>query len=563
MSAAFVSLLANRVLVFSGWSLVMILWETSVVAALFAIWRVAKRPRAARLQYSAAVVAFSAATVVALATPVALLAVPVRSAAIRVHSAEKPQGPVVQSVTAADAGLPATDPVRTDFVTARSLDALAGAAAAAWAIGVVLLAARLYGGWMVARRVARTARPIASPELANALDAFRTGARPGAAVPVLQSSLVDAPVVLGWRRPMVIIPDHAAGLTTDTLAPLLAHELAHIRRGDYAANICQSAIELLLFFSPAVAWISRRIREAREYCCDDDAVHTCGDATSYARALTTVAALDVRHSTQPALGAAGPRLITHVRRLLQEERMPKLNPWRIAGLVAVVAVLLVIGMRMSATPIARAAGAIAAAPVQDRIPYGWQSEPDGAGVKLVNVVSTTEAPTQSVTVRNVSTQPITGVQFVAAVEQFSRGSRVPVRLFSSELLPVMIPVGGEVALSPEVVPAGQLQRVVAEAGGARVQFFFGVQRVSFANGFEWSITPNPAAATGADALNIPRLVYSRDLILRDAGIPEKPYSACRDDRNHTTSHGGAVAILNEPGMWMRCQNGRGVEAVGR
>lgn len=243
--------------------------------------------------------------------------------------------------------------------------------------------------------------------------------------------------------------------------------------------------------------------------------------------------------------------------------MPKFNPWRIAGLVAVVSVLLVIGIRMSATPIARAAGAVAAAPVQDRIPYGWQGEPDGAGVQLVNVVSTTEAPTQSVTVRNVSTQPVTGVQFVAAVEQFSRGPRVPVRLFSSELLRVTIPVGGALTISPEVVSAGQLQRIAADAGGAHIQFFFGLQRVSFANGFEWSITPNSSATTGAGALNIPKPVYSRDLILRDAGIPETPYGACRDDRNRTTSHGGSVGILNEPGMWMRCQNGRWVEAAGR
>lgn len=100
-------------------------------------------------------------------------------------------------------------------------------------------------------------------------------------------------------------------------------------------------------------------------------------------------------------------------------------------------------------------------------------------------------------------------------------------------------------------------------GGARIEFFFGLQRVKFANGFEWRITPNPAATTGEVAFSIRGPVYSRDLIVRDANRLEVPHGACRDNRNRATSHGGLVPVLNEPGTFMQCQNGRRVESVRR
>ena len=58
---------------------------------------------------------------------------------------------------------------------------------------------------------------------------------------------------------------HAAllRLGPEQLAALFVHEIAHVRRGDYLVNLLQSIVELVLFFSPAVLWMSRRVREAR------------------------------------------------------------------------------------------------------------------------------------------------------------------------------------------------------------------------------------------------------------------------------------------------------------
>jgi hypothetical protein len=90
-----------------------------------------------------------------------------------------------------------------------------------------------------------------------------------------------------------------------------------------------------------------------------------------------------------------------------------------------------------------------------------------------------------------------------------------------------------------------------------------LRSVSFANRSEWTITPNPSASTGNEALNIPRPVYSRVLMARDASRPAVAYGACRDERNRATSHGGRVPILNEPGHAMVCDNGRWIEASSR
>jgi len=51
-------------------------------------------------------------------------------------------------------------------------------------------------------------------------------------------------------------------------------------------NLFQIGVEALLFYHPAVWWVSQRIRTEREHCCDDEAVALCGDAVKYARALT-------------------------------------------------------------------------------------------------------------------------------------------------------------------------------------------------------------------------------------------------------------------------------------
>src|SRR5437660_1057705 len=126
---------------------------------------------------------------------------------------------------------------------------------------------------------------------------------------------MDAPAVLGWFRPVVLLPVRAlTGLTEAQIEAVIAHELAHIRRLDCFVNLFQIAPETLLFYHPAVWWVSQRIRAERENCCDDEAIVICGDAVNYARALT----LMEEWRTAPALMMAANRgpLAARVVRLL-------------------------------------------------------------------------------------------------------------------------------------------------------------------------------------------------------------------------------------------------------
>ncbi len=72
------------------------------------------------------------------------------------------------------------------------------------------------------------------------------------------------------------------GLPLEQVQALLAHELAHVLRRDYLVNILQGVAEALLFYHPAVWWVSNQIRAERELCCDDLAVAASGNALAYA-----------------------------------------------------------------------------------------------------------------------------------------------------------------------------------------------------------------------------------------------------------------------------------------
>ncbi len=108
-------------------------------------------------------------------------------------------------------------------------------------------------------------------------------------VRILESALVTVPMVIGWVKPVILIPVGAVnGLTADQAEAVLAHELAHIFRHDFLFNILQSIVEVLFYFNPAIWWISAVIRSERENCCDDIALELCDNRLAYAKALVAL-----------------------------------------------------------------------------------------------------------------------------------------------------------------------------------------------------------------------------------------------------------------------------------
>jgi beta-lactamase regulating signal transducer with metallopeptidase domain len=183
-----------------------------------------------------------------------------------------------------------------------------------WLAGVMVLSVRLVGGWMLTRRLVARTRSLAAPEIRALARRVADRLALSRVVDVLESPTVSVPMMIGWIAPVVILPAAAmAALTPTQIEALLAHELAHVRRHDYLVNLLQSVVETLLFYHPAVWWVSRDVREAREHCCDDLAVAVC-DRVVYASALADLAAMSV--APRFALAATDGSLAARVRRIL-------------------------------------------------------------------------------------------------------------------------------------------------------------------------------------------------------------------------------------------------------
>ncbi|HEX5705796.1 MAG TPA: M56 family metallopeptidase [Pyrinomonadaceae bacterium] len=189
----------------------------------------------------------------------------------------------------------------------------------AWLAGALLHTLKIFGGWRAAQRLRREGvRPIDSV-WETTLARLRRRMKVRAAVRVRESLLVEVPTVVGWMKPLILIPSGAlVGLSASQLEALVAHELAHVRRQDYLVNLLQSLAEALLFYHPAARWVSRQVRAEREHACDDAAVAaTEGGALLYARALADLEELRRRRDALSPLAVAadGGSLLARVRRL--------------------------------------------------------------------------------------------------------------------------------------------------------------------------------------------------------------------------------------------------------
>jgi TonB family protein len=147
---------------------------------------------------------------------------------------------------------------------------------------------------------------------------------------LLVSLKVEVPMAIGWLKPVVLLPANMiSGLNNAQLEMLILHELAHIRRHDYLVNFLQTIVEILLFFHPAVLWVSKQMRNEREYCSDDIAVQHCGDAIAYAHTLADTASLCTKahNHTIPdmAMAASGGDLKQRVIRLVDHHCAPSNN----------------------------------------------------------------------------------------------------------------------------------------------------------------------------------------------------------------------------------------------
>lgn len=286
-----------------GLSLLHFLWQGAALATLATAALAISRRAATR--YAIAVVAL-----------VLMVAAPVVT-----YSVLRQSAPTVSPL--APAAIPPVNQIVKHASPSPVLDAQAGPASLSlltvfvelWFFGVLLFSLRTAGGFfLVARLRRRESHPI-GPELLALCREMQQRLGITRAIRYCESLHLDAPAVIGWFRPVVLLPISAlTGLSELQLRAVIAHELAHIRRFDAFFNLFQVAAETLLFYHPAVWWLSKRIRAERENCCDDVALAVCSNPAEYARAL----ALMEQWRAAPSFAMAANRgpLASRVTRLL-------------------------------------------------------------------------------------------------------------------------------------------------------------------------------------------------------------------------------------------------------
>jgi beta-lactamase regulating signal transducer with metallopeptidase domain len=343
--SAIVTLLSGPVAHAIGWALVHLLWQGILVAAILAAALALMQRQSANARYLAAcgalvlLLAFGAATAYHVYEPAA------PAAAVMVDDGLKP---VLQVAAFENDVAPATEPspAASSSTWRDSVASVAVFANAhltqlvfAWMLGVLLLSVRLMFGWIRAHRIATRDAVDATAEWQRIAKRLAHALRIRGAIKLLESAAVEVPTVIGWLRPVVLLPVATlSGLSAEQMEMVLAHELAHVRRHDFFFNLLQAVVETLLFYHPAVWWISGRIRVEREHCCDDVAVAVCGNPLLYARALTRLEELRI-DPAQAVIAANGGSLLTRIRRLAGARAEAPNGPSRWAAGAALLTVL--------------------------------------------------------------------------------------------------------------------------------------------------------------------------------------------------------------------------------
>jgi beta-lactamase regulating signal transducer with metallopeptidase domain len=335
-----------------GWCLVHSVWQGAALGLVAAVVLRTLRRRSAQARYVTACGALAGMAILPLAT-FGLLGIErdAGSSVSRPLSQSESRAPVqgLRSSRGDDLdkqgppdapggrGIVASSPPPARL--SASLEPMLPWLAGLWCIGVLGLSLRLLASWVWIQWLARRGTRRVAQNWVESLARLKSRLRIGQPVRLLESPRLQVPLAVGWLRPVILLPVTAlTGLPCDQLEAILAHELAHIRRYDYLVNLVQSAIETLLFYHPAAWWVSGRIRAEREHCCDDLAVHVCGDRLTYVRAL---AALEEQRKERWILApsARDGSLLGRIRRLLGVAPIDDRRAGGLAGALAIAAVV--------------------------------------------------------------------------------------------------------------------------------------------------------------------------------------------------------------------------------
>jgi beta-lactamase regulating signal transducer with metallopeptidase domain len=196
-----------------------------------------------------------------------------------------------------------------------------------WFAGVTFLSLRLACGLFGIAQLRRSGRPLTLCDCLYDWDAklaeLCRSLQIGRNVELLVSRAIDSPVLIGIFRPVVLAPmSFLSGFTPEEVEVILVHELAHVRRHDYLANLVQLLMETLLFYHPLFRYVSQSVSDDREHLCDEFVVRRHGtDSLFYAKTLSRLEQFRQTKGTDmkptlSTLAAAAQPLLDRIRHIL-------------------------------------------------------------------------------------------------------------------------------------------------------------------------------------------------------------------------------------------------------
>lgn len=322
-----------------GWTLFHSLWQIALIALVLFLTLRAAQKFSADLRYRLA----TAALFLAVVLPVISFAVLHEKSSSKMDRREisrENDYPALRARNERGESLPVLTKERSTIETAQNEGVFASIgsmqsvfsenftavlpfAVGFWFCGVALSGARLAGG-IRQLRVFKT-RKVSAPDAAwqERFDALCEKLKITQTVKLLCSKMIETPIVIGWFKPVILVPPSAfLQITPRELETIIAHELVHIRRYDAFVNFAQNLAEVVFFYHPCVWWISREIRTEREFAADAAVLEIFENSRIvYAKALANLEAIrTAANQTLPryVTAANGGNLMHRICKILQK-----------------------------------------------------------------------------------------------------------------------------------------------------------------------------------------------------------------------------------------------------
>ncbi|MEJ8566838.1 M56 family metallopeptidase [Elongatibacter sediminis] len=325
-------MLASGLVSALGWALVHFLWQGCLIAVGFWLVCVLSSRESAHLRYWAGVGGLCL-SILALGATFAIYYEPDATFTLTAASES------VNSFLVLSGSLPDMSGVLQD-----GIEPALPWVVLIWLAGVLWLSGCAALDWLGLRRLVRRDAVDAGEAVSRMTRGLEEKLGLRRAVRVLQSARITVPMAVGWIRPVIVIPASVMmRLPPAQLEMVLAHELGHIRRYDHLINWLQVTLETLLFYHPAIRWMSRRVREERENCCDDLVVSRCRKPATYARALTNLEMLRGPDAPTAVMAATGGNLMGRIRRIVDAELPRSSTAYAQISLMAALALIVALG----------------------------------------------------------------------------------------------------------------------------------------------------------------------------------------------------------------------------